>query len=165
MHTRVSWGPSKHGLRAPSRYLAVPELCTTPSQGSSVCKRCQLFAGRWEELNSPGAQANGEHHPLQQTVHMNDFIHTVCSLPTPLTSGLRNSPGRCLAACLKRFLAWYLAFLLTLPKICTSLLFSLAVRWLGTVLCARVEATLRQGVLDWREGSQAFKSLSCAVLP
>lgn len=131
--------------------LAVPELHTTPFQGSSVCKHCHHFAGRWEGLNSPGAQVDGEHHPQQQTAHMNGFIHSVYSLPTPLTSRLRNSPGHHCTACSNRFLAWYfLAVLFTPSKVCTSLHFSLAVRWLGTVLCTGVEATLRQGVVDWR---------------
>lgn len=51
----------------------------------------------------------------------------------------------------------FLAFLFTPSEVCTSLHFSLAVRWLGTVLCTGVEATLRQGVVDWREEVKPLK--------
>lgn len=135
--------------------LVMTELRTTPLQDSSICKHHHHFAGRWEELNSPGA--DGEHHPLQWTVHMNGFIHNMYSLPTPLKSRLGSSPG-CHSLLKQVSSLVFSAFLLTPPKFCTSLHFSLAVRWLGTVLCSRVEATLRQGVVDWREEVKPLKA-------
>lgn len=133
--------------------------------GSSICKHCQYFAGRQEGLNSLGAQVDGEHDPPQQTDCMNGFIHTVCSLPASLTSRLKElpwPPSYCLLEQVSRLA--FSAVLLTPAEVCTSLHFSLAVKWLGTILSARVEATLCEGVLNWREKVKILKVLHCTSL-
>lgn len=102
------YGPD--GLLHPSDILLTTGYARTMHtsvSGSSTCKHCHHFAGRQERLNSPEAQVDGEHNPPQQTVRMNGFIYTIYSLPTPLTSRLRNSPDHHCTACLNRFLAWY----------------------------------------------------------
>lgn len=111
----------------PPEFSQTTACASHAQQGSIICKHHQLFAGDWERLYSPGAQVDGEHHPL---TNCPCELFNVCRLLRASSSEkqAKKFPQPPLYSLLKQVSGLtFLAFQPTLPKsapLCVSALLS-----------------------------------------